>query len=482
MATRLFSVALLCAALYSCSGAGLQSTPSKDDIKKSISAGEFSEARKMIGLYITNDSLSEKEIMEISFERERMKRIEREFYKEDTAVVSYVKKYYPEAGSVEFDSWIKTNALENMVIDGKRRFFYAAGRNLFRIDSSAAHFYTESAGGQSDSLTRFLAHHIPQMVAESKTTNKSIFAPERMRIKYRVSVKPGEVPAGETIRVWLPYPRRDRASQNDIKLLWVSQPEYLISPDSYMHSSIYMEAKSNGDSETTFGYDLEYTSFTQLFKFTPEDVKPYDTTSALYKRYTAQRETHVIFSENIRKAVKDVVGDETNPYLKARRIFEWIDQNFPWASAREYSTIENIPEYVLANRHGDCGQVSLLFITMARCAGIPAKWQSGWMMHPGNKNLHDWAEAYFEGIGWVPVDQSFGRVKGSKGDDDAYYFFTKGLDRYRMIVNDDFSSDFYPAKMHFRSETVDFQRGEVEWRGGNLYFGRWSYSMNIEYL
>ena len=118
---------------------------------------------------------------------------------------------------------------------------------------------------------------------------------------------------------------------------------------------------------------------------------------------------------------------------------------------------------------------------MARYAGIPAKWESGWMLHPGNKNLHDWAEAYFEGIGWVPVDQSFGRVKGSIDDPDSYYFFTKGLDAYRLIVNDGISGDFYPAKIHPRSETVDFQRGEVEWRGGNLYFGRWKYKMEVTF-
>ena len=129
---------------------------------------------------------------------------------------------------------------------------------------------------------------------------------------------------------------------------------------------------------------------------------------------------------------------------------------------------------------------------MARYAGIPAKWQSGWMLHPDEVNLHDWAEAYFEGIGWVPVDVSFGLVYDaeslSKGgveaavaNDDVYHFFTRGLDAFRYIVNDDFSADFYPAKIHPRSETVDFQRGEVEWRGENLYFGRWKYNMEVEY-
>jgi len=32
-----------------------------------------------------------------------------------------------------------------------------------------------------------------------------------------------------------------------------------------------------------------------------------------------------------------------------------------------------------------------------------------------------------------------------------------------------------PAKQHFRSDTVDSQRGEVEWDGGNLYYDKWDY-------
>jgi hypothetical protein len=27
---------------------------------------------------------------------------------------------------------------------------------------------------------------------------------------------------------------------------------------------------------------------------------------------------------------------------------------------------------------------------------------------------------------------------------------------------------------------VDFQRGEVEWRGDNLYFNQWSWDFNVE--
>jgi len=124
--------------------------------------------------------------------------------------------------------------------------------------------------------------------------------------------------------------------------------------------------------------------------------------------------------------------------------------------------------------------VTLLLIAMLRYKGIPARWQSGWMMHPGEVNLHDWAEVYFEGTGWVPVDVSFGRgepLMNKTGRE----FFMSGIDSYRLYVNSDFSDSFFPEKQFPRSETVDFQRGEVESERWNLYFNLWNYKMEVTY-
>lgn len=467
--------------LLSCGGASSYKMPDRLTIEKTIEKGEFSEASKMIGLYLASDTISPTERYQMTFLLDWMKRVRRDFSQHDTSVISYIKRHYPEVTPDEIAAWEKSNALENMTIDGQKFYFNSAGRNLFRIDSDAAQHFQHPNAGQSDSLDRFLEWHVPKIVNMAKSRNTVYTSPVTMRVKYTLSVNPNEVPEGETVRVWMPYPRTDAKSHTNIKLHSTSQPLYIIAPDTYAHKSIYMEGTAKKDEPTVFSYEFSYTSFAQVHLFKPEDIKEYDKESDLYNEYTQQRAPHTLFSENIMNAVKEAVGEETNPYLKAKRIFTWIDSRFPWASAREYSTIPNIPEYVLANHHGDCGQVSLLFITMARAAGIPAKWQSGWMMHPGNRNLHDWAEVYFEGIGWVPVDQSFGRVKGTEEDKDSYYFFTKGLDAYRLIVNDDISREFFPAKIHHRSETVDFQRGEVEWKGENLYFGRWRYRMEIEY-
>ena len=118
-----------------------------------------------------------------------------------------------------------------------------------------------------------------------------------------------------------------------------------------------------------------------------------------------------------------------------------------------------IPEYALENQKGDCGQVALLLITMLRYKEIPARWQSGWMTHPGDVNLHDWAEVYFEGTGWIPVDISFGRGKEIPIEP-GREFFMSGIDSYRLYINSDFSGAFFPKRNSLAAKQSIFNGGK----------------------
>ena len=94
------------------------------------------------------------------------------------------------------------------------------------------------------------------------------------------------------------------------------------------------------------------------------------------------------------------------------------------------------------------------------------------MLHPGWDNLHDWCEIYIEGMGWIPVDPSFGVQQWGKTDAERYFYFG-GIDAYRLIINTDWDAELTPTKQFERSETVDFQRGECETENRNLYFNEW---------
>ncbi|MDR3226643.1 MAG: transglutaminase domain-containing protein, partial [Prevotellaceae bacterium] len=330
-----------------------------------------------------------------------------------------------------------------------------------------------------DELQTLLEQHLPEVISQAQESAAHQSEPKQMKITYTLTVPADVVPSGETIRCWLPYPRIDNRRQTNIQLLSVNADDYTISPDTYLHKSLYIEKTAHENEPTIFSYSFTMSVAAEWFGLTPENIKPYDKESELYKKYTAQRETHVIFTKLIKEFSKKIVGDETNPLLVSNKILQYIKDNYPWASALEYSTMENIPEYVLRNNHGDCGMVGLLYITLCRYNGIPAKWQSGFMLHPGDVNLHDWAETYFEGIGWIPADPSF--IRRSFADKNVNEFYSNGIDAYRWIVNDDYSQELYPAKKYPRSETVDFQRGEVEWNGGNLYFNKWNWDIDVEY-
>ncbi len=432
----------------------------------------------LCGMFLLTGCVSYSESM-AGFEQEKMNRTRIDFSKNRDQVIDYIRKYIPDVSDEQMLQWEKEKSLECMTIDGKKMYFYNAAPNLFRINKEAAAIKIAKDGITEDGKDRVNLTHVPLVVSAVKAKKENIVLPVKMHVKYSLTVQPNAVPEGEMIRCWLPYPRTDQPRQTDLKLFNTSEDKYVIAPVKYNHSTIYMEKKQEKDKATTFSVEYQYTSSAEWHQLKPEDILPYKKNTSLYKKYTSEREKHILFTPRIKELATQIVGNEQNPLLKVKKIYEWIN-HIPWASAREYSTLDNIPEYVLDNKHGDCGQVSLLFITLVRYCGIPAKFQSGFMMHPGGKNMHDWAQVYFEGIGWVPVDQSFGLFPSDNQDEK--YFFITGIDSYRMIVNDDYSCSLFPAKKYPRSETVDFQRGEVEWRKGNLYFDKWKWNMEIEYL
>lgn len=460
-------------------GVNLIAQTKLEKVQAQIEKGNFMNANEMIENFLEEEGLSSTEKEALRFEHERMERIVKDFKKTEADILKYLEKYYPGITSKDLEKWEKTKKLEFKYINGKKYYFNRAHTNLFLLDEEAKAVKEKIDGQSINSLELFLSKFIPKVVEKGTKKKNSLVNPVKLTLNYSLEVEANAVPDGEVIRCWLPYPREDNRRQKNIKLLKVNTTNYVIAGDNNLQRTIYMEKVAEKDKPTVFNIEFEYSAYAEYNKIEVEKVKPYNKESELYKKYTQEVYPHIVFTDKIKSLSKEIVGDEDNPYKIAQKIFTWIDKNIPWAGAREYSTIYNIPEYVIENRHGDCGQVSLLFITLCRYNGIPAKWQSGWMLHPGDVNLHDWAEFYLEGYGWLPVDQSFGLVKSERPE--IQYFYLGGMDSYRLIVNDDISAPLFPAKLYPRSETVDFQRGEVEWKGGNLYFDKWDYNMNVKY-
>ncbi len=321
-------------------------------------------------------------------------------------------------------------------------------------------------------------HNTSVIQAAAQSQNQYV-EPRRLRIKQSVEVKANAVPPGELIKCWIPYPRELRGRQEQIDLIESQPDQHILAPPNTLQRTIYLEKISKLDETTLFSVEYELTTHGVYQAIDPDKVTAVTSSPAL-ETYLQEEAPHIVFTPELVELSRDIVGDEQNLYRKAQLLFAWIDEHIPWASAREYSSIRCIPEYALKNGHGDCGIQTLLFMTLCRMNGIPTRWQSGWELQPPHDSMHDWGMIYFEPYGWVPMDITYGLRKSD--DPQLKWFYLSGMDSYRIIFNDAYGKAFTPAKTHFRSETVDNQRGEVEWSGGNLYFDQWRWNFDWEIL
>lgn len=446
-------------------------------IEKLVYSGELKKAELLADSIKATGTLSEINLYKLDSMVDIGNRIRIDFVRTEEEVKKQLSKYFPVLDSTLFNKWETTQKLEMRVIDGEKRYFKNAVANLFRLDDEARKYKEKVDGFQVDSLDLFKLKYTRKIISETKVSGETVL-PERMKLFYTINVDANAVPDGKIIRSWMPFPREGNARQKNLKLV-SSEPENTkIAGNENLQRTVYLEKRAQKDQPTIFRIEFEVETSAQYFDLNPDEIKPYNTESSVFRENTGERAPQIVFTPKIRKLANQILAGETNSLKKVQKIYNWISDSVRWASALEYSIMPDIPGYVMDTRHGDCGMQTLLFMTLARSQGIPVKWQSGWMLHPGEVNLHDWCEVYFEGVGWVPVDQSFGLQDSP--DEKVRNFYRSGIDSYRLIVNDDYGQELSPKKKYPRSEPYDFQRGEQEWEGGNLYFDKWSWDMEVE--
>lgn len=219
------------------------------------------------------------------------------------------------------------------------------------------------------------------------------------------------LPATGTLRIWYPLPV-ETDSQRNVTVANLSYPEYIVNgpittgPIGYVYYEIPVETIAEDLNLTA---DIGFTSYEQRFEIDPAKVGAYDTTDPEYLLYTAS-ERNIEITDAIRDMAREIVGNETNPYLQAQRIYYHIIETYPYSHPPHYSIDARVPKvaesvYMFETGCGDCGTQSILFAAFCRSLGIPARAPGGYQMllaeAPGT---HYWAEYYLPGYGWVPCD------------------------------------------------------------------------------
>src|SRR5690606_20019073 len=162
-------------------------------------------------------------------------------------------------------------------------------------------------------------------------------APRRVRVTQSLTVKADAVPAGETVRAWIPYPRAIPGQQQDIRWLGSVPAGAQVAPEATLQRTAYLERKAVAGTPTEFSVSYEVTVHARHFAIDPDAVRPTPDDPALAP-YLAERAPHIVFTPALREFSRRVVGAETNPYRGARRLFDAVDRR-PLGGPRGLRTI-----------------------------------------------------------------------------------------------------------------------------------------------
>lgn len=417
-----------------------------EDIRRQLMAGYFSKAVKLIDRRLEGElPLALRKCLEL--QKAQLPIWEAEYpisYEEALAILCLNIRGFTRE---EFEDLITQGVFDWIYRDGEMYFIRTFYENLLKVQHPVTgRLAVPQNLKEQEEKQAVLNRNMADMKEHGGTAY-------RFHIRSTLKIK-GEEDAGDRITVHLPIPNAGTQVRK-IRLMGLPS-DAIIAPEDYESRTVcFQRPYVKGD---TFTVEYEYENHVAYTEPDPGKVE-----AEQPDFYLEEQAPHILFTPFIRSLYEEIVGEETNPLLKARKIYDYITLNVRYSYVRKYSIIRNIAEYAGINQKGDCGIQALLFITLCRYGRVPARWQSGLFAAPYDIGGHDWAQFYVAPYGWLFADLSFGGSSHRVGNEERRRFYFGNLDPFRMPANSAFQHEFMPPKKYMRQDPTDNQYGECEY-------------------
>lgn len=431
-----------------------------EDILKRKWHGDFQGADRLIGLWL------EKEIpaglrKKLVLEREILKRLPWEYpYRYEEALARLQEKV-PDLTEEEFRALQDQGRIDWIYVNGEERFFNRFVETLLKVNPSVM-----KRAKKEEAEKQALLNVIRQIKERGE-------AECRFHIRASLRIKEESFRKGR-VKVHIPVPA-ECGQLEDICILAAYPEVYeLAPPDSPQRAVCFQEDMQENHA---FWVEYSYVNRVDYVEMNRSEVQPVD--PADFAEDLAEQLPHIRFTPYMRALAQELTEGLDNSLDRAWSIYDYITTHVEYSFVRSYFTIENLAEYAAVGGRGDCGIQALLFLTLCRIAGVPARWQSGLYTTPFSAGCHDWAQVYIAPYGWRYVDCSFGGSAYREGNEEGRKFYFGNLDPFRMVANSRFQQEFDVKKDFLRADPYDNQRGEAEYEDRGLGFEDLSWKAEV---
>lgn len=435
------------------------------EIRKKKEMGKFAEAVTVIDRYLTIEELDEAMRKSLQAQREMILRLPLDYPWKKEEAIQEAKKVVPDFTEEEFEHLEEAGKIDWICQEGEIYYFDRFMENLCKTEES----YAKRAGKGADWEEKsYFAEAIQQMHEQGETRRKFL-------CRHEVKIKDTLFEKGKRVRVYLPLPCACD-SQTEICIEEAEPKPTCITSEGSGQRVIFWEEvmEEQHPFSVTFSYirTARYQELEEQNEGIIESLKEKNREiagtvqgngkGAVCENDLEEYLPHIAFTPYIRELVQELTKDVETPLEKARCIYDFVTTKVRYSFMPAYFSMENIAENAARNRVGDCGVQTLLFITMCRCAGIPARWESGWAAEPEFCGAHDWARFYVEDYGWLYADPSYGGDAFARGDEKRRRHYFGNLDPFRMTANTVFQGKYEVPKEGWRADPYDNQVGEIE--------------------
>lgn len=418
------------------------------DVERLWGFGDLKGAIAAIDRHLDDQALPKPMRNNLMAHREMFLRYPADYPLTRTEALALVRQHIPDFSEAEFDELERSCFIDWTYLQGEKRYFDRFFENLCKTDTGiAARAGITPVGADGHDNRGFLERALSTMREKGRVS-------ARIRCRVGVQMKDEAFQKGEKVRVYLPVPCAC-AAQTDIKIEAVSPAPTHISPEDAPQRVIFWEEVMEENHPFTVEFSYTRTAeYVDLSHPTLAEHRPQFDTEEI--------PSHLMFTPYIRALVKELTNGVDEPVEQARAFYDFITRSVKYSLMPAYFSLENIPDYCARTLRGDCGMMALLFVTLCRCAGIPARWESGWKAEPGLCWAHDWAQFYAEPYGWLYADPSYGCGAHREGNEARRQHYFGNLDPFRMAANTQFQADFDVPKLWWRADPYDNQVGEIE--------------------